>query len=341
MNNAYKELEKKCFWNPSVGNINPLDIQQVCNPKFKIEKSDKIATYGSCFAQHIGKNLKQRNFDWLITEKAPEFISKELREEYNYGAFSARTGNIYTTTLLRQWIKNSINNQSIVEVWKKNNRYYDLFRPTIEPNGFSSENELIASIRHTENCFKQSITNCNIFIFTLGLTESWMNIENGFEYPISPGVAAGEFDPYKHIFINQNYQIVYNSLEESISELKKINKDIKIILTVSPVPLVATKTDKHILAANTYSKSTLRAVAGDLANKLSYVEYFPSFEIINSHIFRGIFFNNNQRTVNPHGVDFVMNHFFNSFFRSDCKKHPKSELTNKCDEELIEAFKKS
>ena len=70
MNNAYKELEKKCFWNPSVGNINPLDIQQVCNPKFKIEKSDKIATYGSCFAQHIGKTR-------LYLETMEKILSKE------------------------------------------------------------------------------------------------------------------------------------------------------------------------------------------------------------------------------------------------------------------------
>jgi len=341
MKNAYSELSKKNFWNPSVGNINPFDIQKICEPKFKINKSDKIATYGSCFAQHIGKNLKQRNCHWLVTEKAPEFINREIRNDYNYEIFSARTGNIYTTTLLRQWIENSFNNQGITEIWEKDDRFYDPFRPTIEPNGFSTEKELIDSYRYTANCFQKSIVNSNVFIFTLGLTESWMNIENGYEYPISPGVAAGEFDPCKHIFINQDYPVVYNALKESILELNNINKNIKIILTVSPVPLIATKTGQHILSANTYSKSTLRAVAGDLAKQLEYVEYFPSFEIINSHIFRGIFFNHNQRTVNSHGIDFVMNHFFDSFFSSDFSKHPKPELSNKCDEELIEAFKQS
>ena len=82
------------------------------------------------------------------------------------------------------------------------------------------------------------------------------------------------------------------------------------LLTVSPVPLIATASAEHVLVATTYSKSVLRAVAGSLAERLPDCHYFPSFELISSHPSRGMFFNPDLRTVEQRGVAFVMEHFF-------------------------------
>ena len=46
--------------------------------------------------------------------------------------------------------------------------------------------------------------------------------------------------------------------------LRDYNENMRFILTVSPVPLVATAGSEHVLAATLYSKSVLRAVAGFL-----------------------------------------------------------------------------
>ena len=48
--------------------------------------------------------------------------------------------------------------------------------------------------------------------------------------------------------------------------------------TVSPVPLNRTMTDQDILIANTYSKSTLRAVVGAIVDRHDNVFYVPSYE---------------------------------------------------------------
>jgi hypothetical protein len=58
------------------------------------------------------------------------------------------------------------------------------------------------------------------------------------------------------------------------------------------------------------SKSILRAVADSVANARPDVDYFPSYEIVSGPMFRGVFFNQNQRTVHRTGVDFVMQQFF-------------------------------
>lgn len=101
-----------------------------------------------------------------------------------------------------------------------------------------------------------------------------------------------------------------NDLLAIISLAKTVNKGIRFLLTVSPVPLIATASSNHILVANQYSKSVLRAVAGDLSNVRSDVDYFPSYELIASHPFGNKFYDSNLRTVTDEGVKWVMRHFF-------------------------------
>jgi hypothetical protein len=63
------------------------------------------------------------------------------------------------------------------------------------------------------------------------------------------------------------------------------------LLTVSPVPLIAMADPDHVLGASVRSKSVLRAVVGDLAEDDEDIFYFPSCEIIFSHPSRTKFFN--------------------------------------------------
>jgi hypothetical protein len=65
-----------------------------------------------------------------------------------------------------------------------------------------------------------------------------------------------------------------------------------------------------VLVATTYSKATLRSVAGEVAGNDAMVDYFPSYEIITASPMRSMFFEPNLRSVNAAGVDLVMRHFF-------------------------------
>jgi hypothetical protein len=308
--NPYIGLPTKSFWKLAVADKSMFDIQDLWDPKFKVQQGQNVATYGSCFAQHIGQALKARGFNWLMSESQPYQCSEGLAKKYGYNTFSSRTGNIYTTSLLKQWTEWSLGTKSVPnEVWIKDGRFYDPFRPRIEPNGFISEDELTQSRLETIKYFRKSIEDSQYFVFTLGLTESWFNIK-GFEYPMCPGTVAGDYDPLQHRFVNQNYQQISDNLSEAMTMMREINSKLKFILTVSPVPLTATKSGKHVAVATMASKSVLRAVTDQLVGALDYVDYFPSYEIINSPIFKGTFFEPNQRSVNPYGVNFVMDNFF-------------------------------
>lgn len=346
--NPYQNLGNSCFWSTAVAKKNVFDLSGLWTPKFEINKDMKIASFGSCFAQHIGTALRLYGLNWLCTEKAPNGICIETAKLFNYELFSARTGNIYTASQLRQWIDWALDYESVPnEVWEKDKRFIDPFRPTVEPIGFDSIRELEISRKFTVQAFKKTLLESDIFVFTLGLTETWVNKNYQYEYPMCPGTIAGVFDEKEHIFVNQKFPFIRQQLAEVIKKVRAVNNKIKFILTVSPVPLTATMSDKHILVANSESKSTLRAIAGLFAEQFAFVDYFPSYELINMPISRGVFFEPNQRNINSAGVEFVMKVFFRSLelgkYTYETNEHRESSKKvryddNSCDEEILNKF---
>lgn len=307
----YETLAENFFWSPAVAKRNMFDISGLWDPKFRIGKRMKVATFGSCFAQHIGRALESSGFNWFVSEPGPQGLSAENAKKFNYGVFSARTGNIYTVSLLKQWVDWAIAGKPVPnEIWEKDGRFYDPFRPNIEPNGFDSGDELVRSRDAAIEAFKTTLTDSQVFVFTLGLTESWFNADEDYEYPMCPGTVAGTFDRERHRFVNQEFPFIRKTMSETIQTIRRVNPKIKFILTVSPVPLTATMSGNHVLVATTESKSILRAVAGSLQRQFDFVDYFPSYEIINTAPYRGIFFEANQRHINQVGVNHVMSTFF-------------------------------
>ena len=264
--NPYELLPASAFWKTAIANRSMFDISDLWKPRFSIDPSDKIITFGSCFAQHFSKALVKNRFNWHCAENGPYGFSEEGRKKYGYGVFSCRTGNIYTASLLRQWCEWAVG-QSVPpdEYWVNNGRYFDPFRPAIEPDGFASPEEMKRSRDHTIQCFLRALIEADVFVFTIGLTESWFNRE-GYEYPMCPGTAAGKFDPEQHIFINQKHAFVRENLVKAIRIVRSVNPGIKFLLTVSPVPLTATKSGQHVLVATKASKSTLRSAIDEIVS---------------------------------------------------------------------------
>lgn len=343
--NPYQGLGETAFWATAVAQKNMFDIGPLWEPRFAVARRDKAVTFGSCFAQHFGRALAAKGFHWLNAEPAPELLSAESAAKFNYGIFSARTGNIYTASLLRQWVSWAKGEAAPAgEVWELEGRFHDPFRPAIEPGGFASAGELRRSRDVAIAAFRTCLTESDVFVFTLGLTESWVNSEHGYEYPMCPGTVAGEFDAVRHRFVNQDYQSVRATLADVLVQIRQLNHRIKFLLTVSPVPLTATMSGQHVLVATMESKSILRAVAGSIVRELSNCDYFPSYEIINGTPYRGTFFEANQRNVNASGVAHVMKQFFDAmnarFPFQDAESKAEPEEPELPDRETLEAMRR-
>jgi GSCFA family len=83
-----------------------------------------------------------------------------------------------------------------------------------------------------------------------------------------------------HTFHNFSLAAVSADLDEFILLAREINPSLRFILTVSPVPLVATATGDHVLTGTTYSEAVLRVAAAEAANKHADVIYFLAYEIV-------------------------------------------------------------
>lgn len=351
MTHPYLSMGESAFWKSAVADKETSDLSGLWQPKFRIRPGDSIITAGSCFAQHIGRALHGRGYGWVDAEPAPPYVLGADARALNYGIFTFRTGNIYTPRMLNQWLGLAFGGFDSDEVWQRDGRVYDPLRPLIEPNGFASHDELFAARAATCAAMRDTLARADLFVFTLGLTESWQNTETGLEYAMCPGTVAGEFDAAQHRFSNANMRVVFRELDRALRTLRRHNKNIRVLLTVSPVPLTATASGKHVMTATTYSKSVLRAVAGQMAEEVKWVDYFPSYEIITSPVFGGQYYAPNQRSVEPQGVDRVMAQFFADQEAAFGANKPQNRRVPnqggaisatdddvKCEEELLGAF---
>jgi hypothetical protein len=155
---------------------------------------------------------------------------------------------------------------------------------------------------------------CDVFVFTFGLTEAWRAKFDGAIYPLCPGTAGGEFDPEAHEFINFTVNDVVSDFSAFMAILLEVNPNVRVITTVSPVPLMATaRADSSVITATTYSKAVLRVAAEMLTSRFRQVFYFPSYEVITGNHARGGYFHNDLRDVHPAGVAHVMRLFMKHY----------------------------
>jgi hypothetical protein len=129
-------------------------------------------------------------------------------------------------------------------------------------------------------------------------------------------VAGGRPGPF-YEFNNFSAAETAADLTAFLGKLRQVNPGVRVMLTVSPVPLVATYEPRHVLAATTYSKAALRVAAEEVVRAEPGVCYFPSYEIITGPQARGRFFAGDLRSVTDEGVSRVMAVFAAHFFGED------------------------
>lgn len=351
--NPYKNADSRQFWKSSVASVEVGALDPVFTTKLAIGKQDKVATAGSCFAQHIARTLSKSGFDYYVPESAPSDATPEEAYEKNYGVFSARYGNIYTVRQLVQLIDRAYGRFSPEEQYwlRKDGAYVDPFRPQIEPAGFKDVESLLASRDVHFAAVREMLENMNVFVFTLGLTEGWRSKIDGAVFPLAPGVAGGELDFNQHEFVNFSVDDVTGDLLRALDLIRAINPACSVILTVSPVPLIATYEPQHALVSTTYSKSVLRVAAQRVASIVRDVDYFGSFEIITGSYNRGAYFESDLRTVTDAGVAHVMGVFMKHYAEtaegrpvekvsasSAATAHSRKLFDIVCDEEVIANF---
>lgn len=316
MSHPYRDLPQHCFWTRAVAQTPAAELDPMTASPFQIGRLDKVATAGSCFAQHIARHLRAAGFHFFVTEPAPRIANPAEAFAYNYGTFTARYGNIYTARQLLQLLRRAFGDFIPADtVWRgPAGEFLDPFRPSIQPAGFSSREELLADRFQHLQAVRKAFSQLDVFVFTLGLTEAWAAAADDAVFPVCPAVVASGGDPHAYRLHNFRVAEVVEDMLAFIDGLREVNPGARVVLTVSPVPLAATALQgEHVLGATTYSKSVLRAACGEIQSSRERVAYMPSYEIITGSYARGRYFADDLRSVTEAGVSHVMRVFLRHF----------------------------
>jgi hypothetical protein len=340
MTHPYKGLPDYQLHREGVTGKHPSLFDPVVGTKFSLLKDDSIATMGSCFAQHLSKWLSENGYNFLTTEPSNSRAG---------GLFSANYGNVYSVAQALQLFQFAFqSSRPSDETWiTESGNHIDPLRPSVTQPGFESARDLLVARDTHYEAVRNMFVKAKALVFTLGLTEAWRRKSDQAILPSAPGVIAGIYSPAEYEFLNFTYDDVYNDLTKFINSILQKNESVKIILTVSPIPLAATFVNRHVAVSSMASKAILRAVVEAVVAQFQNVDYFPSFEIFYTPGVGSAYFESDLRHATSSGVSHAMRvfsqHFFGKSSDNSEKRHggptPAALLKARhdvwCDEDLL------
>lgn len=142
---------------------------------------------------------------------------------------------------------------------------------------------LIAATEEGKRAARATLEQTDVLILTLGLSEVWYDKASG--EPLWRGLTEDLFDPERHVF---RIEPVDKTIEwlECIDRLRQRHlPGLKIVFTVSPIPLRTTFRPVSAITANAASKAILRAALDEFlrrheADLNRRLFYFPSYEMV-------------------------------------------------------------
>ena len=282
-------------------------------PSFQFSQADRILTLGSCFAREMEVRLVALGF------KAPLARVSVPAEE--------RNTKMQNDVLIKYTIESMENElrwasgepspppeKLFLEV--ADGLWHD---PQLLHSAPPMPIERLKARRAMVQEAMASFTKCRVVIITLGLAEAWFDEETGIYLNTAPPPAAMKRYPGRFRMDVLSHDDILNSLERVWEILeKKGPPDVKMLITVSPVPFKATFSGDDAITANCYSKSVQRAAAWAFAQRHEGVDYFPSYEIVtmtsrelayerdNAHVTLGLVKNITDNVLRAYaGVDHV------------------------------------
>lgn len=253
--------------------VEPITTPDFAVP-FQLVKGESIFTIGSCFARNVELKLMEKGFDIPIRNlfKKPEFASLNPGIVNNFG-----TPSIFNEF---SWALDPDNpfdfDNNISEVM--NGKYSDLHIISSErPLPFDEAKRRRQAIIDAT----REVKNCRVVIMTLGLIELWFDKQQGLYLNSAPMPSLIKSQPERFSIRVLDFNSAKFYLDKALDVLKAhCRPDQQVIITVSPVPLMATHRPMDVIVANAYSKSLLRAVAEHCLIERDNVHYYPSYESV-------------------------------------------------------------
>ena len=253
-------------------------------PGKPISLKDRILTTGSCFAQQFG--------DWLLSNKF-NVLSNPFGTTYNPISIHEN---------LTDALTNKVNETLFIKqdaIWKHYNYH---------SNWWASEKQsLIDAIQERQGLVNQYLKSSSVIILTYGT--AWV-----YKHIADHRLVSDCHKRPAHLFEKRLLTVdeIIASFNELYHQIQAINKDVRFILTVSPVRHI-----KDTLALNSVSKATLRLACHNIASRFRPVDYFPSYEIMMDDLRDYRFYDRDMIHPTVEAFDYISQKFSDQYFSAE------------------------
>ena len=239
-----------------------------------IDRTTPVVAFGSCFAANISDYLGDRGY---------AILGRSL----DLNAHIIRFGEgMVNTFAIRQQFE-----------WALTGRQFPQSLWISESKEVASKDAAIADTT------REIIAATRVFILTLGLSEIWYDKPSGDAF--WRAVPAALFDPDRHGFRVSTVDENRENIGVTLDLIRAARPDASVVITLSPIPLMATFRPMSCLAANAVSKAVLRvAIDQIMSEQRERVFYYPAYEMVTGATFDP--FQEDNRHVRPEIVEAVM-----------------------------------
>jgi hypothetical protein len=276
--------------------LEPAFIAEPRNSGVTLSSTTPVASMGSCFAREIKEFLVARGYRYLQTEHNRWSVHASCSWERVYSA--ANASQIFDYTVHRELDPARLHpcGESCV----------DLLRNKV---GYPDPSTAESDVRSHIEASRRAIEECELFILTLGQNELFRSRRRGFYFAGRPPedlVSSGEAE-LSRLSVEENC----DHLERLYSRFREMNPRGRLLLTLSPIPSLATFFDENVVVRSNWNKAILRVAIGLFLERHSEVLYFPSYEIVQT--WRGNAYLSDNRHVRRPVVEAIMRAFLSTY----------------------------
>jgi hypothetical protein len=244
-----------------------------------------VLTVGSCFADSIGLRLRLNKVNALVNPFGTVFQPLALAQLLRAAAGEEQDWQQHVVEARGRW------------------QSYD-FHSTI---GAESPVELLQTIQETVRRVGDFVRIADTVVLTLGTAWAYRLRESGELVSNLHKLPASLFE--KELLTADE---IVNGLAEVHALLRRVNPNIRIVLTVSPVRHI-----KDTLPLNAVSKSVLRVACHYLSELLPGVSYFPAYELLTDELRDYRFYASDMLHPSEVAEDYIWDKFARAYFDAD------------------------
>jgi lysophospholipase L1-like esterase len=258
---------------------------------WKISFGDLVLLIGSCFSQNI-----QSKASW----EGHRFQNPDY-------------GTIFHPSVIARILKEAIESQKIYRSFSRDEHWFTW--DASSTMSAATEEMLHQKLLKEQELLFKHLSNAKVLVLTFGTSWAYRNTESNI-------LVANCHKMDQFLFVKELTPLdqLVDEMEEVCKQLKKINPELKILLTVSPVRHI-----KDGLVENNRSKARLLLLCERLS-LLPDLSYFPSYEIMIDELRDYRFYNEDMIHPNAQAIDEIWNRFSMTYMDDGSLKLSKKVL---------------